>query len=133
MRTTARTAIAAFFVGALAILIPGVAQADISRSLVHDGVYNGEFYYNAAKNLVRITDGKDNDHLYIDVGYRSEPCGTVNDACEPSPKLRYRNAQANSGYSGYHQLRPAGAYLFIKLCNDDTPPDTCTKWFMTSS
>lgn len=107
---------------------PGTAQADIARELPG----NGEFYYNADKDLLRITDRKDGDYLYAKVGYRSEPCGTVNDACEPPNPLTYRNAQSNAGYHGYHQLRPTGTYVFIKLCNDDFPPDTCTKWFMTT-
>ena len=128
MRKLMRTAFGAVFVGALIIATPLVAQADIGRELPG----NGEFYYNAAKDLLRITDHKDGDYLYAKVGYRSVPCGTVNDACEPPNWTRYRNAADYAGYHGYHQLRPAATYVYIQLCNDDFPPDTCTKWFMTT-
>lgn len=105
------------------------AHADVSYTL---GA-NGGMYYQSSGNKLTIYDYKSGDRMYVRYGYTGVVCGSVGDVCAPDAYATISRASTGEGSTTYDLPRAGGTYTLFKLCQDDTPPDTCSQWKRSGS
>jgi hypothetical protein len=94
---------------------------------------NGQMAYDKDSNRLTGRDFKDGDYMYIQYAFTNTQCGTTGNACAPPRYSTFRLQKPDKDYSEGINVSPTATYILLKLCNDDTPPDTCSNWKRTTA
>ena len=89
---------------------------------------NGRVEYTTFTNRFSVWDYKDGDFLYVQYAFQAAASGSTGDAAAPANYTTHRLAGSYNGYSEGWTVTPTSTYVVFRLCNDDAPPDTCSKW-----
>jgi hypothetical protein len=95
---------------------------------------NAEMWYDAPSNGLTLRDIKNGDYVYARQAYTNSVCGSSGDACAPPSSSQFTLQSTAAGAEDSLVLQPGTmTYVLLKLCNDDTPPDTCSTWKRTGA
>ena len=121
-RMTAAVSLAAVLT--FATVLPAFADYDYILS------GNGRMKYTSSSNLLEIWDYKNGDYIAVHYAYTNTVCGSSGSACSPSSENGViRLSSPNAGTYEPHTLSPGTkTYVLLKICNEDTGPDTCSNW-----
>lgn len=114
---------------AAVLIAPTAAWADYTYTLSG----NCRATYVSSANQLTIEDLKTGDACYVNYKFTNDVCGTTGNACAPSNPGTTRRDATGIGSSTYTYGSTSSSYYVFRLCNDDSPPDTCSSWKRTGA
>ncbi len=124
---TMRKRILALFAGATALSLATAMPAYADYSYILSG--NGKMSYTSSTNYLQGWDYKNGDNIAIHYAYTDSVCGSTGSACAPGTENGVvRITSPNAGAYEDWTLAPNKKYVLLKICNEDTGPDTCSNW-----